>query len=227
MTREEQKKYKEMTRYLAEKAKEEAKKYHLKKKDYMFYLPKGDMFYYTMLDLRQKKLTAYFYAKPLWLDDILWDILDMSSNKEEPVSLRSVGAFTIHSMIREKEFTAESTEEIDKAVGETFEELTALADSYGEEDFLAECHSLVYQHEVIEVIVLLHQGEYEKALALCQEKEIGYFGVGNKDFSQLAVKYIRRSQRQGSKKSNLMGKIQFKNPFAVKPKQDRISRPKE
>ena len=33
--------------------------------------------------------------KPLWLDDLLWDLLKMETNKEAPLSLRTIGAFTV------------------------------------------------------------------------------------------------------------------------------------
>ncbi len=173
------------------KAKEEFKKYRLKKKDYMFYVSKDNMFYSTTLFMNRNKLSAYFHAKPLWLDDILWDVLDMSSNKEEPISLRSIGAFTIQSLIRKKDYTVESTEEIDVVVTKTFEELVALAYSYQEEDFLMDYQTITYQQEVINVIVLIHNGEYDKALAICQNTQIGYFESNNKDFSKLAIKYIK------------------------------------
>ncbi len=190
MTHDQQRKYKELSRYLERKAKEEFKKYRLKKRDYKFYVSKNDMFYSAILSMNGNKLQAYFYAKPLWLDDILWDILGMSSNKDEPISLRGVGAFTILSQIREEDYIVDNTEEIDEAVTKTFEELAALADSYEEDDFLADYQTIAYQQEAIKAIVLVHQEEYDKALALCRENKIGCFGVEGRSFAELAAEYI-------------------------------------
>lgn len=102
MTREEQRKIKEQKEYLKEKSKEYAKQFALKKKDYMFYSSDKDMFYSMMFFMTNDyRIKISFYAKPLWVDDLLWDILKMSSNKKEPISLRSLGAFTIHAEIDE------------------------------------------------------------------------------------------------------------------------------
>lgn len=81
MNREEKKKFKEMNKYLENKTHKVFKTYNLKKKDYMFYFSKDNMFYSIMFWMSNNTIKVYFYAKPLWIDDILWDILDMSSNK--------------------------------------------------------------------------------------------------------------------------------------------------
>lgn len=200
MAREEQKKYKEMNKYLETRAKEAFKKYHLKKKDFIYYTANDTMFYSAMLSMNRNHLQAYFCAKPFWLDDILWDILEMENNRTEPVSLRGIGAFTVHSQIREREYTVEDLAEIDGIVSRTFEELVELSENYREKDFLAECGNIPYQQEVIEVITLIHSGEYEKALDLCQRKQIGFFGDVKKGFSELAADYIRKFNTGSLKK---------------------------
>ena len=194
MTREEQKKYKELAKYLENKTKEAFKTYHLKKKDFVFYLTKDAMFYSTVLSMHEDRVQAYFCAKPFWLDDILWDILEMEDNKKAPVSLRGIGAFTIRSMIREKEYTASEPSQIDGIVARTFEELAALSENYREEDFLAQYRDIRYQQEVIEVIVLIHNAEFEKALDLCRTKQIGYFGDVGRNFSDLAASYLQNQK---------------------------------
>ncbi len=192
MTREEQKKYKELANYLEAKTRETFKTYRLKKKDFVFYLTKDGMFYSTVLSMNQGRLQTYFCAKPFWLDDILWDILEMEGNQSAPVSLRGIGAFTVQSMIREREYTPETLAQIDGIVDRTFTELAELSETYREKDFLAECAGIRYQREVIEVIVLIHNGEYEKALDLCRTKQIGYFGDVGRNFSDLAAAYLQK-----------------------------------
>ena len=188
----EKKRYRELEKYLEQKTKEIYKAFHLKKKDYLFYLVKGGMFYSVMLSMNQDCLQADFCAKPFWLDDLLWEILEMEDNAKAPVSLRGIGAFTIQSKIREKTYAASDTAQIDEIVERVFAELVELSESYGEEAFEAECKSIAYQQEVIEVIVLIHSGEYEKALDLCQRKKIGYFGDVDRGFSELAADYLRK-----------------------------------
>ena len=41
------------------------------------------------------KCSMHIEAKPLWIDDLLWDCLCMEGNKKEPLSLRATGAFTV------------------------------------------------------------------------------------------------------------------------------------
>lgn len=190
MTREEQKRCKELKKYLDIKAKECFKKYNLKKKSYMFYISKNEMFCSVTFSMGEDRIGAVFYSKPLWLDDILWDILLMSENKKEPISLRSIGAFTIHSPMKYDGRTVEKTEDIDDFVNKTFKELVELSESYSEDDFLKSYTSLNYQQEVIHIIVLIHNKEYQKALEILNAKKIGSFGVGGKCFSELAIEYI-------------------------------------
>lgn len=194
MTREERKRRKELGRYLEARAKEEFKKYHLKKKDFVFYISRDGMFYSVSLFMNQDDISVSFCAKPFWVDDILWDILEMGSNREEPVSLRGVGAFTVRAKVRERKYGVEGLdfEGIDGIVGSAFGELVEMAGSYGERDFLDECGGIEYQREVIEVIVLIHNKEYEKVVEMCRSKRIGYFGDVGKGFSELAVEYLQK-----------------------------------
>lgn len=192
MTREEQKRYKELNKYLDNKTKEIFKAYSLKKKDYMFYISKNDMFYSVMFSMTkpQNTVKVYFYAKPLWLDDILWDILDMSSNKKAPISLRSVGAFTINSQIDEKEYPFENEEDIDRIADSAFKNIISLANAYTEDDFFKDYNSISYQSEMIHTIVLIYNEEYETALNFLKNTEIRNFITNNKCFSELAIEYI-------------------------------------
>lgn len=190
MTREEQKRNKEMKKYLDEKAKECFKKYNLKKKSYTFYVSKNEMFYSVAISMHENSIMASFYSKPLWLDDILWDVLGMSENKKEPISLRGVGAFAIQSPMKNEYYRVETTEEIDDAVNKIFKSLTELSENYSEGSFLKNYTELKYQHEIIHIIVLIHNKEYQKALDILNAGRIGGFIVGGKCFSELAIEYI-------------------------------------
>lgn len=190
MTREEQKRYKEMKKYLDAKSKECFKKYNLKKKSYAFYVSKNEMFYSVDISMNENSIMASFYSKPLWLDDILWDVLGMSENKKEPISLRGVGAFAIQSPMKNEFYRVETTEEIDDAVNKIFKNLTELSENYSENSFLKNYTELKYQHEIIHIIVLIHNKEYQKALEILNGDKIHGFIVGGKGFSELAIEYI-------------------------------------
>lgn len=194
MNREELKKNKEMKQYLENKAKEVYKAYNLKKKDYMFYLSKNNMFYSIMFSMSNNIIKVSFYAKPLWIDDILWDILNMSDNKKAPVSLRSVGAYTINSQVKIKEYNVKNENEIDDILNKSFNDLLKLSNIYDEDYYLKYYTNISYQKEMIYTIVLIHNEEYKKALDFLNDTKINNFVSNNKCFSDLAIEYINKIQ---------------------------------
>ncbi len=194
MNREEIKKYKEMKKYLENKTKEVYKTYNLKKKDYMFYLSKNNMFYSIMFLMSNNIIKVSFYAKPLWIDDILWDILNMSENKKAPISLRSVGAFTINSQIKINEYNVENEKEINDIINSSFSDLLELSNIYDEDYYLKNYTNISYQKEMIYTIVLIHNKEYEKALDFLYNTKLNDFVSDNKCFSDLAIEYINKIQ---------------------------------
>lgn len=194
MNREELKKYKEMKKYLENKAKKVYKAYNLKKKDYMFYLSKNNMFYSIMFSMSNNIIKVSFYAKPLWIDDILWDILNMSDNKKAPVSLRSVGAYTINSQVKIKEYNVKNENEIDDILNKSFNDLLKLSNIYDEDYYLKYYTNISYQKGMIYTIVLIHNGEYKKALDFLNDTKINNFVSNNKCFSDLAIEYINKIQ---------------------------------
>ena len=99
MTKEERQKYKELTKALPKILKDKIKKYKFKKKDFMIWYNKKELFFDLLIDVKVKSddkcyCTAVETIKPLWLDDLLWDLLKMETNKKEQLSLRTIGAFT-------------------------------------------------------------------------------------------------------------------------------------
>lgn len=67
--------------------------------------------------------------KPLWIDDLLWNFLNISNNKKEPLSLRAVGAFTVHGVEiyqRYDELPNGSLQELEEYVEEYLEHFIKL-----------------------------------------------------------------------------------------------------
>lgn len=100
MTKEERQKYKELTKVLPKMLKDKIKKYKFKKKDFMIWYSTKELFFDLLIGVKVKSddkcyCTAIETIKPLWLDDLLWDLLKMETNKKEPLSLRTIGAFTV------------------------------------------------------------------------------------------------------------------------------------
>ncbi len=191
MTRDEQKKNKELKKQLESKSKLEFKKHHLKKRDYIFYTSDGKMFYAMMFFMLNDIVKANFYAKPLWLDDILWEVLDMDENKDEPISLRGVGAFTINPIAQTMKNKVTSLEGIDDFVTNTFRDFIEFSHAYKEETFLNDYTNISYQKEVINIIVLIHHNQFEPALEILASKRISDFISNGKCFSDLAIDFIK------------------------------------
>ena len=56
--------------------------------------------------------SVYLNVKPMYVDDLWWDIFNLPKNKKCPTSLRGTGAFSIHAVqLKEYAFGDESTEE--------------------------------------------------------------------------------------------------------------------
>lgn len=191
MTREEQRRIREQKEYLKVRSKEYAKQFALKKKDYMFYCSEKDMFYsMTFFLTNDYHIKVSFYAKPLWVDDLLWDILKMSANKQEPISLRSVGAFTIRAQIKEYSEVFQNETDIDHIIQDYFAKFKEFTQTFGECDFLGNYQNIIWQQEMIHVIVLIHENQDTEALEYLADRKISDFIIGSKSFAQLAVEYL-------------------------------------
>lgn len=85
MTREQQRKLKELNRALLAILKSNVKAYGIKKKDYMVWGTKNELYFSLLIDVRERDghcyCTSMELIKPLWLDELFWDIIDMSENK--------------------------------------------------------------------------------------------------------------------------------------------------
>lgn len=191
MTREERRRIKELKEYLKVRSKELARQFSLKKKDYMFYCSKQGMFYSMMFFMTDNYcIKISFYAKPLWVDDLLWDILKMSSNKKEPISLRGVGAFTIHAQMEEYSEAFGDEADIERIVPKYFARFQEFLQGFDEDAFLEHYRKISWQQEMVHVIVLIHENRETEALDYLADRKIRDFVVGDKSFAELAVEYI-------------------------------------
>ena len=147
-----------------------------------------------MFFLNQNTIKISFYAKPLWVDDILWDILKMSSNKKEPISLRSVGAFTIHAGINEYNESFQDEADIDRIIQAYFHKFKEFTETFKENGFLEQYPRITWQQEMIQVIVLIHENKFAEALEYLADRKITDFIISDKNFTELAVEYIKEQQ---------------------------------
>ena len=187
MKREEQRKLRELKKALPKLLKEKAKKYKFKKKDYMLWFNSNDLFFSNHIDVGETIdggccCSYRITVKPLWIDDLLWECLDMKENIKEPISLRSIGAFTVSGVEINfdfdlmKEWTIEELELIvDKYLNKFYEviQMTTI------EDFYSNLSNDSYHEELRVALTMLHDKKYQEALDYLSTKDKGIFCNGN------------------------------------------------
>lgn len=172
MTREQQKKLRELKKALPKMIQSEIKKYKLKKKDFMVWVQKKELFFDLMIYVHENDGHCYCTSierlKPMWLDDLLWDLLEMPENKNEPASLRAIGAFAVYGSeiySKKNELVNWELEELEQYVVQYIEHFYQNTQSC-EIDIFYECMCKnSYQQELRKGLSLIHDGEYEKAIA--------------------------------------------------------------
>lgn len=182
MTREQQRQLRELKKALPKIIQLGIKKYKLKKRDFMVWFQKKDLFFDLMIGIRERDGHCYCACteriKPLWLDDILWDILDMPENKNEPASLRAIGAFTVYgSEIYSDESELETWEiaEMEKYVHKYIEHFYQSIQAFGIEKFYEYMNASSYHQELRKTLSLIYEKKYEEALAYLNTQGRGHF----------------------------------------------------
>ena len=94
MNREQQKQLKELRKEFPKICRELASRHKLKCKDYSLFAVKRDLFFDTVIyvsvnDNDECICSTRERVKPMWMDEMLWDLLEMPENKKAPVSLRA------------------------------------------------------------------------------------------------------------------------------------------
>ena len=139
--------------------------------------------YYFYLEHLNCYNEATLYVKPLYIDDLWWDVFEMSSNKKEPMSLRGKGAFALDGVrimetpdlfdirAEESEYELEkiqkySDEDIEKIWDDVFQQIEDEVKRFLKENpdpdsyFPGEEHC----HGYYALITYLHAGDKQKVL---------------------------------------------------------------
>ena len=182
MTREQQKKLRELKKALPKIIQMKIKKYKLKKKDFMIWFQKKDLFFDLIISLRERDRHCYCASveriKPLWIDDLLWDILGMPENKNEPASLRAIGAFTVYGSeiySDESELETWETEELEKCVCKYIEHFYQNIQTFGIEKFYECMDASPYHQELRKSLSLIYEKKYGEALDYLSTQDRGHF----------------------------------------------------
>ena len=197
MTRDQQKKLKELKTELPKIIKEIAKEKKLKKKDYMLFSKKGELFFDCLIFLSVNDADECICStretlKPMWLDDLLWELLDMKDNINAPISLRAEGAFSISGALLydNKTILVDWSKEELQSIVEKY--IIHFCDSITSADYSAFEDKLKdgYQNELRQALYYIHIGQFEKALTVIGDEE-GQFSNGDLDINEAIRAYVR------------------------------------
>lgn len=183
---------------------------YLWKQDHDF-LIKADCF----LSWTKKGINLWGSVKSLAEDSILWDILGMPGNKEQPFSLRIRGAFTSGGYIlrpdgenKKAVIPIESDGELEKPVETALTLINEKAHSYLEsieydpkkhfEALIASDDPLKTEPFTLKLLIVeIGLGNYQKAYDLSKNAldkgiDILHFGIGDKSDLELVMEYCER-----------------------------------
>ena len=164
-----------------------AKKLQLKSRDWAYFNKVGDYLVSYMIDIKfpdnQFSITIQPSIKPYIIDDIFWEVFDMTSNSQEPMSLRAVGAFTVDSVslpykIVKEDWTMDGLDlekvesKVFEVLSEVHEEVLKLKNRFSSfEDFYAyavENGPSLAGYDLIGMLLMIHREQYADALQMAE-----------------------------------------------------------
>lgn len=191
-----------------------AKKLQLKSRDWAYFNKVGDYLVSYMIDIKfpdnQFSITIQPSIKPYIFDDIFWEVFDMASNSQEPMSLRAVGAFTVDSVslpykIVKEDWTMDGLDlekvesKVFEVLSEVHEEVLKLIDSFSSfEDFYAyavENGPSLVGYDLIGMLLMIHREQHADALQMAEgliaKRDFGGFQNKRKWINEYIVDYCK------------------------------------
>lgn len=204
MTWEQQRKLKELRQALPQMLKDNAKIFQLKKKDYMLWSVNHDIYGSLLIDVREQDGHCYCISqatiKPLWMDELLWDIMDMAENKAQPLSQRCIGAFAIHGMKvseAKQELLAWEKEELEQVAAQVMKHFSNTIKCSTCETYRTLLDPAGYQGEVQQVLTMIHDGREQEALTALDKMQHGECFVNQgMSFRERAIQYCKNRMGQ-------------------------------
>lgn len=138
-------------------------------------------------------------AKPLFADDLLWDILGLTENKSKPMSLRVNGYFTLFGVpmyTHRRVLEVLDSEQVTAHVVAELEAFSAfLASIAGREmDWFRELEAGQERYsymEVMRLILMLHDGKRDEVLEYVSTHKVSDYIVHGKTVGELIAEYCR------------------------------------
>ena len=205
---------KQLKKELNQSVRVAAKRLKLKSRSERFFDKVGDYLVKYMIDIKfpdnQFSITIQPSIKPYIIDDIFWEVFDMASNSQEPMSLRAVGAFTVDSVslsykIVKEDWTMDGLDlekvesKVFEVLSEVHEEVLKLINSFSSfEDFYAyavENGPSLVGYDLIGMLLMIHREQYADALQMAEgliaKRKQGKYQNKGKWINEYIVEYCK------------------------------------
>lgn len=196
-------------RIISTRLKEIASNSDFRKKEANIFLRKADFFLSIFIcetGINNNIVMAASSFKPMFMDELFWDIMGMNSNSKSPLSLRATGAFTITGLTifeRRVEITdiSEVSGVVDEMVDKSYLEFITVLESlsYECDNFikLAESQNDVhYDMELGKILFSIKNNDYKGAYNIAQKAIIlgrkGHFANEGKYIYERVVEYCMK-----------------------------------
>ena len=205
---------KQLKKELNQSVRVAAKRLKLKSRSERFFDKVGDYLVKYMIDINfpdnKFRLIIRPYIKPYIIDDIFWEVFDIESNSQEPMSLRAVGAFTVDTFslptkIAEEDWTMEDIDlekvetKVFEVLSKVHEEVLKLINSFSTfEDFytyVVENAPIPAHYDLMGMLLIIHREQYADALRMAEDliakRKLGKFQNKSKWINEYIVDYCK------------------------------------
>lgn len=164
---------KEYRKIVADVRRSVSRKYGFRQSSYINFKVDGGYFFCLSFLTDEARLTV----KPMYADDLWWDIWDASENKKEPMSLRGTGAYSLSGQVLASYEIAKTTDEgeltntFNKIFQDANTEITRfLAENPDADIFYPDESKMDHDPDrLLYLMALIHNGKEEDALAIIKE----------------------------------------------------------
>ncbi len=164
---------KEYRKIIADARRSVSRKYGFRQSSYINFKVDGGYFFCLYFLTGEVRLTV----KPMYADDLWWDIWGATENKKEPLSLRGIGAYTLSGQVLASYEIAKTTDEgeltntFNKIFQDANTEITRfLAENPDADIFYPDESKMDHDPDrLLYIIALIHNGREEEALSIIKE----------------------------------------------------------
>lgn len=201
-------KTKDIEKQISDSLKIYAKQFGYKKISFFTYKKYKEYFIRILFNNSNSEIWGTGEVKPYFIDDVFWDVFDMSSNKNEPMSLRANGAFALSGIkvINKRVNVNDSLDEVNEIVKTIFKEvdekcikfIDKLGDDVDNYIVIAEKSEGGFNFDINlrKMLFYIKNNSFEKAMDLAQEEiskgNRGHYGTMKKDIYEYVVDYCEK-----------------------------------